>query len=207
MHLFVALAFFLGHLLLVNSRRKSRALRDLLASTKNYPASCKIRGRDFYKVIFSLRESDVFAIAKVKFIKIIEVFLPQAKFTAMGETMNAKYNQSEQDYLESILNLSKTQTTVHRIDVAKRLDVSQAAVNKAMKLLVEKEYVYEDGKHLYLTPKGKKYAEEVYEKHCIIRDFLQKLGVSPARAEADACHLEHVVSDETFLAMKAYLTK
>ena len=121
--------------------------------------------------------------------------------------MNAKYNQSEQDYLESILNLSKTQTTVHRIDVAKRLDVSQAAVNKAMKLLVEKEYVYEDGKHLYLTPKGKKYAEEVYEKHCIIRDFLQKLGVSPARAEDDACHLEHVVSDETFLAMKAYLTK
>ena len=74
--------------------------------------------------------------------------------------MNAKHNQSEQDYLESILTLSKTQAIVHRIDVAKRMGVSQAAVNKAMKLLVEKEYIYEDGKHLYLTQKGKEYAEE-----------------------------------------------
>ena len=119
--------------------------------------------------------------------------------------MNAKHNQSEQDYLESILTLSKTQAIVHRIDVAKRMGVSQAAVNKAMKLLVEKEYIYEDGKHLYLTQKGKEYAEEVYEKHCIIRNFLQKLGVSPACAEDDACRMEHVVSDETFLAMKNYL--
>lgn len=121
--------------------------------------------------------------------------------------MNTKHNQSEQDYLESILTLSKTQEIVHRIDVAKRMGVSQAAVNKAMKLLVEKEYVYEDGKHLYLTKSGQKYAEEVYEKHCIIRDFLQKLGVSPARAEDDACHMEHIVSDETFFAMKNYLDK
>ncbi|MBQ8322909.1 MAG: metal-dependent transcriptional regulator [Clostridia bacterium] len=121
--------------------------------------------------------------------------------------MNVKYNQSEQDYLESILNLSKTQTVVHRIDVAKKLNVSQAAVNKAMKHLSEKGYIYEDGKHLYLTESGKKYAEEVYEKHCIIRDFLHKLGVSPARAEEDACHMEHIVSDETFAAMKTYLNK
>ncbi len=121
--------------------------------------------------------------------------------------MNAKHHQSEQDYLESILTLSKTQEIVHRIDVAKRMGVSQAAVNKAMKHLVEKAYIYEDGKHLYLTEAGKKYAEAVYEKHCIIRDFLQKLGVSPARAEDDACHMEHVVSDETFLAMKNYLRK
>ena len=52
--------------------------------------------------------------------------------------MPTKYNQSEQDYLESILTLSLSQDVVHRIDVAKRMDVSQAAVNKAMKLLVEK---------------------------------------------------------------------
>ena len=121
--------------------------------------------------------------------------------------MNTKHNQSEQDYLESILNLSKTQEVVHRIDVAKRIGVSQAAVNKAIKHLLEKAYVYEDGKHLYLTETGKKYAEKVYEKHCIIRDFLQKLGVSPARAEDDACHMEHIVSDETFLAMKDHLNK
>lgn len=121
-----------------------------------------------------------------------------------GKVMNhyVKYNQSGEDYLESILTISRTQAVVHRIDVAKRLNVSQAAVNKAVKLLVEREYVYEDGKHLYLTEKGKAYAEEVYEKHCIIRDYLLKNGVSAATAEEDACSMEHVISEETFLMMK-----
>lgn len=121
--------------------------------------------------------------------------------------MNVKHNQSEQDYLEIILNLSEEQAIVHRIDVAKRAGVSQPAVNKAMKLLVEKGYIYEDGKHLYLTETGKKYAKEVYEKHCILRDYLIHIGVSPARAEEDACHMEHVVSGETFLAMKNQLSR
>ncbi|MBE5745138.1 MAG: metal-dependent transcriptional regulator [Clostridiales bacterium] len=120
---------------------------------------------------------------------------------------NGRFNQSEQDYLESILMLSKSGEVVHRIDVAKRMNVSGAAVNKAMKLLCEKGYVYEDGKHLYLTEMGKTYAEEVYEKHCIIRNFLQKLGVSPENAEEDACHMEHLVSNETFEKMKAFLNK
>ena len=113
-----------------------------------------------------------------------------------------KHNQSGEDYLESILTLEKTQNAVHRIDVAKRMNVSQAAVNKAVKLLCEKNYVYEDGKHLYLTELGKKYAEEVYEKHCIIRDFLIKNGISPHIAEEDACHMEHVISPQTFEMMK-----
>ena len=120
---------------------------------------------------------------------------------------NANFNQSEQDYLESLLMLSKDVAVVHRIDVAKRMNVSGAAVNKAMKLLCEKGYVYEDGKHLYLTEKGKAYAEEVYEKHCIIRKFLQKLGVNPATAEEDACRMEHLVSEETFIKMKEFLEK
>ncbi len=119
----------------------------------------------------------------------------------------AKYNQSEQDYLESIFLLLKEKPVVHRIDVAKKMEVSQAAVNKAMKNLSEKGYIYEDGKHLYLTKTGEKYAEEVYEKHCIIRDFLQKIGVSPAKAEEDACRLEHLVSKETFSAMEKFLSK
>ncbi len=121
--------------------------------------------------------------------------------------MNTRYNQSEQDYLESILTLFKRQPIVHRIDVAKEMGVSQAAVNKAMKNLLKKEYIYIDGKHLYLTELGKKYAEEVFEKHCIIRDFLQKIGVSPACAEQDACNMEHIVSNETFLAMKRFLCR
>ena len=119
----------------------------------------------------------------------------------------AKYNQSEEDYIESILTISKSQDVVHRVDVAKRMEVSQAAVNKAVKLLCEKGYVYEDGKHLYLTPTGKAYAEKVYEKHCIIREYLEKNGVSAPTAEEDACRMEHLLSDETFQMMKKFLGK
>ena len=103
--------------------------------------------------------------------------------------------------------LGKFQPVVHRIDVAKRMNVSQAAVNKAVKLLVEKGYIYEDGKHLYLTEEGKGYAEGVYEKHCIIRDYLIQCGVSAESAEADACNMEHLISDETFSMMKTSLKK
>ena len=111
-------------------------------------------------------------------------------------------NQSEEDYLESILILSDRLPVVHRIEVAKRLGVSQAAVNKAVKLLCARGYVYEDVKHLYLTENGRAYASSVYEKHCIIRDYLIDRGVSPAAAESDACKMEHLVSEETFLMMK-----
>ena len=119
----------------------------------------------------------------------------------------AKYHQSEEDYLESILLISEKQTVVHRIDVAKRMDVSQAAVNKAVKILIEKGYIQEDGKHLVLTQAGKEAAKEIFEKHGLVRDFLIALGVSFENAEKDACRMEHSVSDETFACMKKYLEK
>ena len=72
---------------------------------------------------------------------------------------------------------------------------------------MRKNYVYEDGKHLYLTEEGKVYASAVYEKHCIIRDFLIRYGVSPAAAETDACKMEHLVGDETFEMMKKCVEK
>ena len=109
--------------------------------------------------------------------------------------------------LESILLISKTQSVVHRIDVAKRMDVSQAAVNKAVKILLEKGYVEEDGKHLLLTQSGVSYAQAIFEKHCIIRDFLLSIGVSEQTAEEDACGMEHLISEETFFAMKRKLKK
>lgn len=116
-----------------------------------------------------------------------------------------KHSQSEEDYLESILLIAETEPVVHRIDVAKRMGVSQAAVNKAMKILIEKGYIQEDGKHLLLTQLGKTYAKTIFEKHCLIRDFLISLGVSPQTAEEDACRLEHAVSDETVQCMRKNL--
>lgn len=118
---------------------------------------------------------------------------------------SVKHNQSAEDYLESILLLSEKSAEVHRIDVAKDLGVSGAAVNKAVKILVGKGYVYEAGKHLRLTGEGKKYAEEVFERHCILREFLMRLGVGEATAEEDACRMEHLISDETFAAIKNHV--
>ena len=76
-----------------------------------------------------------------------------------------------------------------------------------MKLLFEKNYVYEDGKHLYLTQQGKEYAEEVFKKHCIIREFLVKNGIPFEVAEIDACNMEHVISEQTFSFMKDFVEK
>ena len=121
--------------------------------------------------------------------------------------MNTNYNQSAEDYLESILTLQKAGKIVHRIDVAKRMGVSQAAVNKAIKLLLDKGYVCEDGKHLSLTTDGKAYAETVYEKHCTVKEYLISIGVSPSTAEKDACKMEHLLSEETFTAMKNQIRK
>ena len=116
-----------------------------------------------------------------------------------------KRSQSLEDYLECVFTLSQTQPLVHRIDVAKRLGVSGAAVNKAMKILVEQNLLYEDGKHLYLTQDGKTYAADIYERHCLLRDFLIRLGVSAKTAENDACQLEHAMSEETYQAIKNHI--
>ena len=67
--------------------------------------------------------------------------------------MNERYNQSSEDYLECMLTLQKTADVVHRIDIAKRMGVSQAAVNKAMKLLFEKGYVYDEEDRKYRSGK------------------------------------------------------
>lgn len=120
---------------------------------------------------------------------------------------NLRGNQSGEDYLESVLLLSEQTGFVHRVEIANKMGVSQAAVNKAMKLLQQNGYVYEDGKHLYLTETGKAYAKKIFERHCIIQKFIQTLGVSPAVAEADACKMEHAISEETFTAMKNFLEK
>lgn len=118
-----------------------------------------------------------------------------------------KRNQSAEDYLETILLLSKESEYVHRVEIARKLGVSQPAVQKAIKILQNSGYVEFDGMHIYLTAEGADYAEKVYERHCIIREFLLKHGVNAIDADADACELEHVVSEATFEMMKNYVKK
>lgn len=117
------------------------------------------------------------------------------------------YNQSSEDYLECILLLSRENEFVHRVDVARRIGVSQPAVQKALKILQSGGYVEFDGMHIYLTKKGENYAVEIFDRHCTISQFLQNLGVNPADADADACKMEHVISNASFEAIKKYLKK
>ena len=114
-------------------------------------------------------------------------------------------NQSAEDYLECILLLSRETEFVHRVDVARKIGVSQPAVQKAVRILVENGYIECDGMHIYLTQKGRNYAEEVFDRHCTIRQFLTLHGVNLKDADEDACELEHVVSTATFNMMKDYV--
>ena len=118
-----------------------------------------------------------------------------------------KRNQSTEDYLENILLLSRENEYVHRVDVARRVGVSQPAVQKAVKILTASGFVECDGMHIYLTKKGEEYAQQIYDRHCIIRRFLELLGVNKSDADSDACEMEHVLSDATFAAMAEYIDK
>ncbi len=118
-----------------------------------------------------------------------------------------KNNQSSEDYLECILLLSRENKDVHRVDVARRIGVSQPAVQKAVKILQASDFVELDGMHIYLTQKGEKYASEIYGRHCILKEFLQKIGVNASDAEADACKMEHIISLSSFEAIKKFLDK
>lgn len=89
--------------------------------------------------------------------------------------------------------------------MARKIGVSQPAVQKAVRILVEKGYIECDGMHIYLTQKGINYAEEIFDRHCTIREFLTLHGVNSNDADGDACELEHVVSKATFDMMKNYV--
>ncbi|MGN1060168.1 MAG: metal-dependent transcriptional regulator [Candidatus Coproplasma sp.] len=118
-----------------------------------------------------------------------------------------KHNQSAEDYLETILLLSKELEDVHQIEIARKMGVSQPAVQKALRALKTKEYIVTDGLHIRLTEQGKEYAESVYHRHVIIRLFLTLHGVEYAVADADACEIEHCISKQTFEAMERYVNE
>lgn len=114
-----------------------------------------------------------------------------------------KSEESLEDYLETILILSKRLSIVRSIDVATELDFSKPSVSVAMKNLKNRGYitVSEDG-HLHLTKEGQIIAENVYERHTLLADWLVYLGVDPKVAASDACKMEHDITPESYEAMK-----
>ena len=113
--------------------------------------------------------------------------------------------ESLEDYLESILVLSKQLPNVRSVDVASYLGFSKPSVSHAVKLMVEQGLIRLDGtKCIYLTEKGMNVADETYKRHVFFSSMLEEIGVPRNIAQEDACRIEHVISQETFDAIQKY---
>lgn len=117
-----------------------------------------------------------------------------------------KIQESAENYLETILMLGQSQPYVRAIDIAGELGFSKASVSVAMKNLRENGYVeVDENSHITLTGSGMKIAQTIYERHTALSQWLMKLGVSQKTALEDACRMEHVISEESFDAIKAHI--
>lgn len=119
-----------------------------------------------------------------------------------------KTHESAENYLETILVLSQKKPQVRSIDIVNELEFSKPSVSIAMKNLRQQEYIImdQDG-YITLTDAGRKIAETIYERHTLLTDWLTTLGVDNEIAAQDACRIEHVLSPETFKAIKKHVKK
>ena len=131
--------------------------------------------RQFYHIIFNIHQGDLIMVI----------------------------HESAEDYLETILILSKKLPVVRSIDIANEMGYKKSSVSIAMKNLRESEHirVTKEG-YIYLTDSGKEIAEMIYERHQLLSSWLIKLGVDKTVAEEDACRIEHDISKESFNAIK-----
>lgn len=117
-----------------------------------------------------------------------------------------KSEESIEDYLETILVLSKRLPVVRSIDIANELEYSKPSVSVAMKNLKGRGYITVSSEgYIVLTEEGRKLASDTYERHTLISQWLVELGVSPETASADACRIEHDLSQESFDALKCHI--
>ena len=114
--------------------------------------------------------------------------------------------ESGEMYLESILILSRPKGAVRSIDISQHLRYSKPSVSRAVGLLKNGGYILVDGDgFISLTDSGKAVAEKILSRHAILTELLVRLGVSRDTASADACKMEHIISDETFDAIKNHM--
>ena len=117
-----------------------------------------------------------------------------------------KMQESPEDHLETIYMLSLHSSEVRSIDVARHLGYSKPSVSVAMKNLREKEHIKVDEQgFIHLTPSGLEIANMIYERHTLLSSWLIHLGVPADVAAADACKMEHVISKESFEAIKRHV--
>lgn len=114
--------------------------------------------------------------------------------------------ESGEMYLETLLILSREKNLVRAIDVAEYMRFSKPAVSRALGKLREEQLILTDADgYIAFTEKGRSIAEKIYQRHVLLTDVLLRLGVSRETASADACKIEHVISDETYDALKRHL--
>lgn len=114
-------------------------------------------------------------------------------------------HESGEMYLEAILVLSQKSNFVRSIDVGEYLGYSKPSVSRAMGILRKGEYILVDKDGgITLTESGREIAQKIYERHTLLSKLLVKLGVAEGTATADACKLEHAISDESFQAIKRF---
>ena len=114
-----------------------------------------------------------------------------------------KLRASGEDYLETILVLHKKTGMVRSVDVARHMEVSKPSVCHAVATLRDGGFLTMDEDHfLHLTDVGREVAEKIYERHYFFTEQLITAGVDPKTAEADACRIEHIISDESFDRLK-----
>ncbi len=115
-------------------------------------------------------------------------------------------NESAENYLETILVLSRKMPVVRSVDIANEMGFKKSSVSIAMKNLREKNHItVTDAGYIYLTDSGKRIADMIYERHNVISEWLMSLGVAEEIALNDACKIEHVLSIESFEAIKKHL--
>ncbi len=116
--------------------------------------------------------------------------------------------ESGEMYLETIYTLSKKLPQVRSVDISEEMGFSKPSVSRAIGLLKSGGFItVEPNGHIFLTDDGKNIAEKIYERHTLITEFLMRIGVSPETASNDACKIEHVISDESFEAIKKYASQ
>lgn len=115
-------------------------------------------------------------------------------------------NESAENYLETILILSRQLPVVRSVDIANELNFKKSSVSVAMKHLRENGHIAVDKSgFITLTPSGREIAEMIYERHEMISSWLIRVGVSKETALEDACKIEHVISKESFDAIKQFI--
>lgn len=122
--------------------------------------------------------------------------------------LSKKIMQSAEDYLESILVLSKQSGSVRSIDIVAETGYTKPSISRAVKSLKENNYITVDVHgYIELTESGREIAEKIYERHTLLSQYLMDIGVSKETALADACKIEHVISDESFGKLKEFVNK